>query len=297
MRSLPFPARPQATLATQKVGLTPEPHGGLHASPGRPTRGAFTDLRNVDALVRLRQALAKLETGNASGAKPAHVSLGVPELHDHLPGPGLACGVLHEAAAATHADKPAALGFILALAATALRTRPGPAIFVAPRGALTGFGQLYGHGLAQLGVDVGRLLLIEPRIQKDALWALEEALRSEAAPAVVSGVVEGRLDLTVSRRLNLAAAALGTPLFLLRSVNTTGASAAATRWRIGAAAAARDRFGTITHGRWQVALERCRNGRLGQWCIEWNHVAHRFSLVEGVADRAPVESTGLRQAG
>ena len=251
-------------------------------------------------IAALRQALAKLETA-ASGTKTQHLALGVPDMHAHLPGNspdrGLACGVLHEVAAAAHGDRPAAFGFVLALTAAALAARPGVALFIASRRALADLGALYGHGLAQLGLDVGRLLLIETRSDKDALWALEDTLRSGARPAMVAGAIAGDLDLTSSRRLNLAAAPPATPLILLRASNAAGVSAAATRWRIATAPAARDRFGAFASPRWRVALERCRNGRPGHWLVEWNHVAHRFRLVEVVADRAPVARAGLRRAG
>ena len=251
-------------------------------------------------IAALRQALAKLETA-ASGTKTQHLALGVPDMHAHLPGNspdrGLACGVLHEVAAAAHGDRPAAFGFVLALTAAALAARPGVALFIASRRALADLGALYGHGLAQLGLDVGRLLLIETRSDKDALWALEDTLRSGARPAMVAGAIAGGLDLTSSRRLNLAAAPPATPLVLLRASNAAGVSAAATRWRIATAPAARDRFGAFASPRWRVALERCRNGRPGHWLVEWNHVAHRFRLVEVVADRAPVARAGLRRAG
>src|SRR4029078_11791576 len=75
-------------------------------------------------IAALRQGLAKLERAHAG--PPAHLSLGVGEMHAHLPGPGLACGVLHEIAAAAHGDRPAAFGFIFALTAAALHARPGP---------------------------------------------------------------------------------------------------------------------------------------------------------------------------
>ena len=115
---------------------------------------------------------------------------------------------------------------------------------------------------------------------------------------MVAGAVERSLDLTTSRRLNLAAASHATPLVLLRTSAANGTSAAATRWRIASAPAALDRFGAFAHPRWSVALERCRNGRTGKWLIEWDHVAHRFRLVEGVADRAPAaERAGVRLAG
>jgi protein ImuA len=253
------------------------------------------DAAKAERIATLRQGLAKLE--RAHGAPPAHLSLGVGEVHAHLPGPGLACGVLHEIAAAAHGDRPAAFGFVFALTAAALHSRPGPAVFVVQRRCLTDFGAPYGHGLVQLGLDAGRLLLVETKSDKDALWALEEALRSQARPAMVAGAVAGGLDLTTSRRLNLAAATHATPLVLLRSSAATGTSAAATRWRIASAPAALDRFGAFAHPRWRVALERCRNGRTGQWLIEWDHVAHRFRLVEGVADRAPAERSGIRLAG
>ena len=245
---------------------------------------------------RLRQAVAEIERGHGR-SRPSFVPLGVPEAHDRLASLGLACGVLHEVAAAAHADRPAAFEIMFALIASALRVRAGPALLIATQRSLGEFGRPYGHGLRQLGLDTGRLLLIETRSDKDALWALEETLRSQAGPAMVAGAVEGNLDLTMSRRLNLAAAAHGTPLLLLRAAGATGTSAAATRWRIAAAPAARDRFGASAHWRWHATLERCRNGRPGQWLIEWTNDAHRFRLAEGVADCAPAVGAGLRRAG
>ena len=79
----------------------------------------------------------------------------------HLPGPGLACGVLHEVAAAAHGDRPAAFGFLFALTAAALRSRPAPPCSSPRGGRSLDFGTPYGHGLAQLGLDVGRLLIVE----------------------------------------------------------------------------------------------------------------------------------------
>jgi protein ImuA len=181
--------------------------------------------------------------------------------------------------------------------ALALGTRSGPAVFVGSQRALQHFGKPYGHGLHQIGLDLTRLLLVDTRTEKDALWALEETLRSKAHPAIVGGAIENSLNLTVSRRLNLAAAMHTTPLVILHPSQTGGNSAAATRWRIGAAPAARDRFGSFAHWRWNVSLERSRNGRPGQWMFEWNHVTHHFRVVEVLADRPSVASTDFRLAG
>src|SRR5262245_17095337 len=101
-----------------------------------PTRPNALSARRREAakaarIAALRQGVAKLE--RAQPGPSAHLSLGVVEVHAHLPGPGLAVGVLHEIAAVAHADRPAAFGFLFALTAAALRLRPGPALFVASR--------------------------------------------------------------------------------------------------------------------------------------------------------------------
>ena len=251
-------------------------------------------------IAALREAVERLQAA-PGGGRPADAFGAVrprqgPLLEPGLPGPGLACGVLNEVVAA-HGDRPAAFGFLFTLTAAALAARAGVAVFVAAARALAEFGAPYGHGLAQLGLDVERLILVAAKSDKDALWALEETLRSDARPAMVAGAIDAGLDLTLGRRLNLAAAAHATPLLLLRGAKAAGTSAAATRWRIAAAPAARDRFGAFAQPRWTVALERCRNGRTGQWLIEWNHVAHRFRVAEGLADRAPAEGARFSRAG
>jgi protein ImuA len=163
--------------------------------------------------------------------------------------------------------------------------RTHPLFFIAPTYGLRPYrphGRLHGHGLNALGLDPGRLILVETAHRKETLWAMEEAVRS-AAPAAIVGVID-TLDLKLSQRLHLAATDAGLPVFLLRPAPTLESSAAATRWRIGTAAAARDRFGLVTRPRWHLQLERCRNGRPGQWVVEYDHVAHCFSLAAALAD-------------
>jgi hypothetical protein len=168
-----------------------------------------------------------------------------------------------------------------------------PSLFVMPAYSLRPYrphGRLYGHGLNGLGLDPARLILVETAHRKETLWAMEEAVRS-AAPAAVVGVID-TLDLKTSQRLHLAATDAGLPLFLLRSAATLESSAAATRWRIGTAKAARDRFGLVTQPRWHLQLERCRNGRPGEWVVEYDHVAHRFSLAAALADFSRARGAG-----
>ena len=163
-------------------------------------------------------------------------------------------------------------------------------ILVLPAYGLRDYGRPHGHGLNAFGLDPSRLILVETAHRKDTLWAMEEALRS-GVPAAVAGVID-QLDLQTSQRLQLAATDCGLPLFLLRPAQILEASAAATRWRVGAARAVRDRFGLITRAQWRLKLERCRNGRAGEWMVEYDHVAHRFSLAAALADPAVLRGAG-----
>jgi len=265
-----------------------------HAGGGMPPVARMQGTGGAKAyrIAVLRQAVMRLERGLPDPAEE-RLSLGAPSVDRHLSGAGLACGALHEVVAATHGDGPAAFGFLAALMVRALAVRRGSAMLVAaPR--CFDLGRPYGQGLSQLGLDASRLVFVETRQHKDALWAMGEALRSKAA-AVVAGLLGRDLDLTMSRRLSLAAASSATPLLLLRPSPAAGASAAVTRWRVAAASAARDGHGAFAGCRWSVTLERCRNGRIGQWLFEWDHAAHRIRLAEVLADRTSVESAGPRR--
>jgi protein ImuA len=234
----------------------------------------------------LRRVLPRLE-----GLPAKALPFGVSALDGRLPQGGLAFGALHEVAPEAACDMPAAFGFVAAL----LGRMPldGPVLLVASPRGLAGCGRLHGHGLNALGLDPARVILVEPRDERQALWAMEEALRS-GAPAAVAGAVGKELDLKSSQRLQLAARTSSLPLLLLRPAGGIGASAAATRWRIGAAEAARDRFGLVARWRWRVRLERCRNGRSGEWLVEWDHVAHRFGLAAALADPALPRGAGAQ---
>jgi protein ImuA len=242
----------------------------------------------AEVLEELRRLLPRREGSPGAGA--GVFAFGVAVIDSHLPQGGLAFGVVHEVAPASEGDLPAAFGFLAALLGR--MPREGPLVLVLPARGLARYGRPHGHGLNSLGLDPGRLILVETADERQTLWALEEALHS-GAPVAVAGVVD-RLDLKTSQRLTLAAGACGRPLLLLRPARGFEAGAAATRWQVGAAKAARDRFGLIARWRWRLQLERVRNGRPGEWVVEYDHVAHRFSLAAALADPALPRRAGAQ---
>jgi protein ImuA len=243
------------------------------------------------------QELRRLLPGTVSAHVPHRVlPFGLPSIDSVLPESGLPGG-LHELVPETEAAFPAAFGFMAALLAR-LAASPRPLIFIVPAYGRRRHGYLSGHGLNDLGLDPVRTILVETAHRKETLWAIAEALHS-GAPQAVAGMID-RLDLKTSQKLNLAAGDAALPLFLIRPAQTLESSAAATRWRIGPRPAARDRFGLLARPRWHLGLERCRNGRPGEWVVEYDHVAHRFSLAAALADPAFSRRPGaprLRAAG
>jgi len=242
----------------------------------------------ADTRATVMAELRRLMPGLADCRKT--LPFGLSALDSCLANGGLPWGALHEIVPAPHAVV-AAFGFIAAVLGRLAPPWSHPLVFVLPPYGLGPYGRLYGHGMRELGLDPARLILVETARRRDTLWAIEEAVRS-GAPAAVAGIID-KLDLKTSQRLHLFAAEAGLPLFLVRPAHNLESSAAATRWRVGTAEAARDRFGLITRPRWHLQLERARNGRPGEWVVEYDHVAHRFSLAAALAD--PTHARGASQ--
>ena len=206
---------------------------------------------------------------------------------DQALGGGLARAALHEIAALGESALTAATQFALGLASR--DQEPRAVVWIAEEMGLRENGAPYGPGLDDLGLPPERLVTIAATKPRDVLWAMEEALRCRAVGAVIGDIRSARLDLVASRRLSLAAGHRDVCAFLLRTAPGTDASAAATRWIVGAA---RSRATAAGPGppRLFVQLTRNRRGPVGSWLVEWNRVERRFDLApsfsQPVADAA-----------
>jgi protein ImuA len=231
-------------------------------------------------------------------------TLGAPEIDAHLAG-GLSASSLHEVkpegrasdagagagASASAGDWAAAIGFALRLAVRRAKASnaPAPILWCWPSAFARELGLPCGEGLAAMGLDPTGCLFVETRRASEALWAMEEGLKS-ASLALVVGVMK-EAELTPARRLALAAAGSLTPCLIVTDPRAPGAGSTATRWRIGTRASAPHPFEATAPGarRYTVALERCRNGAfLSQALLplEWSDETHRFRVAPALADRA-----------
>lgn len=166
----------------------------------------------------------KAETLHEHGRQ---VSFGRNTCLDRLLG-GLRPGTLTEILKARPADPSAASGFLLSLAIRFAARREkarSPVVWIREEFAAREQGEPYGPGLALHGFDPARLVLVTTPGAKEALWAIEEALKCQA-PAVVIGELWSAkpYDLIASRRLLLAARKYETPglLFLAGSPGAAG---------------------------------------------------------------------------
>lgn len=215
--------------------------------------------RKADVLARLRGEVARLER-SVSGVMPKGLRF-APSLDACFETGALPLGAIHEFVAANREEKAAANGFIAAL----LGRLPDASGLV----WITKRISVFPPGLAMFGLDCERIAFIELRREQDILWAAEEALRCKGVSAVVADIAN--IDLTASRRLQLAAEHSGAVAFLMRvAPKSLVSTACASRWSVRhAASLPPDGLPGVGFPRWDIELLKVRNGRTGTFTLEW----------------------------
>lgn len=142
-------------------------------------------------------------------------------------------------------------------------------LWVQDQAAVRLTGRPYRHGLSPELRH--RLIHVEAKNCKDALFALEEGLRCRDL-AFVLGEVAGNpkeFDFTASRRLSLTAEKHGVPLWLVRLDAGAELSSARMRWRVEAAPSPPGRWNRQAPGiaSWQAELFRARSHAPGKWIL------------------------------
>ncbi len=103
----------------------------------------------------------------------------------------------------------------------------------APEHVRPGVRPAYGHGIAALGLDPGRLVLVRGAPCGGCAEAALEAARARPSARPRRDLGSPKvLDLTASRRLSLAAAASGVTVLATRVDAAPAASAATSRWQV-----------------------------------------------------------------
>lgn len=180
-----------------------------------------------------------------------------------LPYSGRLSGCVHEVKGRILAE---AIAFSAVLSAQLAR-REGHILYIATDRCL------HPLGLLPYGVNLSRLVVITAKRQQDLIWAVTEGLRCSQVSAVMA-LLHG-IDLTTSRRLQLAAEESGATGFLLGHMASPPIASSVTRWKISKVVNSSHRG--FEQSSWLVELSYCRGGHPGSWILEWRD--HEFRTI------------------
>jgi protein ImuA len=232
----------------------------------------------------LRKSLAVLapQSGAHTQDSGRLISFGDQAVDDVLGG-GLRRGALHEFSATSPVDAAAPLGLVLGLAARAAVGRP--VLLIRQRYLDLEHGHVHGPGLLELGLDPRHFILLRTQTVDDALRATTDAARCAGLGAVVIMLARKQMRewLSLSRKFSLFAKESGVAVLLLDQLARAEASAALTRWQIGAAPSLALAGHAPGHFRCVATLTRDRAGMAPRlWNLEWNRDELSFNIYSRV---------------
>lgn len=178
---------------------------------------------NLSRIRQLAQEVRDLELAGRQATDKTTISCGCAGLDRCLPDGGYVPGSVIEYLRAMPGCGASTLAFTAA--AAAMRATQGFVVVVDTQH------NIYPPALTSWGIDLERLVLVRPQSDADALWAVDQALRTPAVAAVVADVE--RIDDRSARRMQLAAEQGGGLAFLLRPASARrGPSWAEVQWMV-----------------------------------------------------------------
>ncbi len=248
----PIHARGEALCGSASDdGLVPD--DGSSVKDGQPE-----NRRLVESLAGQVRAM---ETANRKAVATRPTSCGCEAMDRCLPEGGYSPGTVVEYLRAM----PGSGASVLALhaAASAMRSTGGFVVIVDTQHTL------YPPAWASCGIDLERVVLVRPQSDGDALWAIDQALRTPAVAAVIADVE--RIDDRSARRLQLAAERGGGLALLIRPISARrGPSWSEVQWVVRPQSTSRlnpatlgSPDATVHDRRLLVQLARVRAGKAG----------------------------------
>jgi protein ImuA len=222
----------------------------------------------ADIITQLKKDILALQ-----GFRPlvhAHCKIDLGAINHSFPNSAFPLGANHEFICNNIESVTASSGFIAGILSSLLQ-KGGAAIWISSSQII------FPPALVSFGIEPSQIIFIHLKNQKEINWTIEEALKCEGLTAVVGEL--SFVDMTVSRRLQLASEQSRVTGFLLRhkpkQVSTT---ACVCRWQIEHLNSETvNELPGIGFPRLKVELLKVRNGKPGQWELEWSN--NRFNEV------------------
>jgi protein ImuA len=215
----------------------------------------------ADIVQQLQKEILSLQgLPAASNSQRIHTGLG--PIERSFPNQSFPLGAVHEFLSYAPESAAATSGFIAALMSRFMRHQ-GACLWIS-----TGR-SIFPPALKIFGIEPERIIFVDLFRKKDALWAIEEALKCDALAAVVGEVSE--VSFTESRRLQLAVENSRVTGFIHRyRPKSENQIACISRWKITPiSSTTEDELPGVGFPRWNVHLQKVRNGKPGAWQVEW----------------------------
>jgi protein ImuA len=231
-----------------------------------------------DIIMQLRKDILLLQGFKPPAAGVVDVGLG--SITAAFPNAVFPTGAIHEFISTGPENAAASGGFVAGLTGS-LMGSGGACVWI------TSSRKVFPSGLKTFGIEPDRVIFVDVKKEKEVLWVMEEALKCEGLAVVICEIPE--VSFTASRRLQLAVEQSHVTGFLVRhnprKLNTIACIA---RWKV-SPLASKPITGMPGVGfpRWNVELERIRNGQPGTWQMEWS--AGRFQPVIKAIPALPQE--------
>lgn len=221
----------------------------------------------ADIFARLQKEILLLE-----GFKPASNVVtdwaGLEQIQSAFPNSTFPTGAVHEFYCEGAPTISASAGFITGILSTLFR-QPGVIIWISPARII------FPHALKAFGIDPEKVVFIFLKKEKDRLFVMEEALKCDSVTAVIGHIDE--ISFTESRKFQLAVENSRVTGFLLRQRPKNKITSFATRWRVRPQESITEGLPGVGFPKWEVELEKVRNGKPGRWEMQWR--AGKFLLL------------------
>lgn len=214
-----------------------------------------------EIIAQLQRDILSLQ-GNTLRESHRQYDTGLGPIEKAFPANKFPIAAVHEFISTGQQSATATNGFISGLLGSLVQNK-GACLWISGRRTI------YPPALRQFGIAPEQIIFIDVHKPKEILWVVEEALKCDSLSAVVGELTE--LSFTESRRLQLAVEKSKVTGFIHRfRPRTENIVACVSRWKI------KPLPGELEAGmpgvglpRWEVQLQKVRNGKPGTWQVEW----------------------------
>ena len=221
--------------------------------------------RQIMSLGGLRQASAMAPPGS-----------GLRFMQAHFPNRSFPTAAVHELVCPAATEAAASSAFVLALLSKVLPAQ-GPTVWISRHQTV------FPPALSGFGIPAHQLIFVHASSQKQMLWAIDEALKCEGLHALIAE--PGAINFMQSRRFQLSVEQSRVTAFMLcqrQAMQNTCVS----RWHIKPLpSVSQGGMPGVGPARWEVELQKMRNGRPGKWVVEWDG-RHLKQVQEAAAEAA-----------